>query len=224
MLGALLLTLALLAASILNSFGAHTAVQIFIKGNKTVRATIQSVFGPRHLIENKDDLKFISRFGWIFILARWFYYSILFQFRDYQGRWTPFVPPPFHLDLDTYANLQRAFSLPFGIGLMLCMGLALHSYLAFRDKQLPLVLLLNILGAAFFLPFVVVQPIDRLIIATIGWKAVPVTILHSAILLWECWAAAEIITNIIDLRVSEKLVSILVLSATWVVITGILWR
>ena len=189
-----------------------------------VKAIIQSVFGPRHLIENKDGLKFISQFGWIFILVRWFYYSILFQFRDYHGRWTPFAPPPFNLDLDTYANLQRALSLPFGIMLMLLVGLALHAYLTFRGKKISLFLLLNILGVAFFLPFVLVQPVDQLIIATIGWKLVPVTILHTAILLWESWATVEIITNILELKASEKLVGILVLSATWIVITGIMWR
>jgi hypothetical protein len=204
--------------------GARTECTIFVKESQTVKAIIQSVFKPHHLSQNKEGLKFITHLGWIFIVARWFYYSILFQFRDYHGAWTPFAPPPFHLDLDSYANLQRAFSLPFGIILMLLMAFALRSYLAFRDKKASPFVLLNILGVAFFLPFVFVQPIDQLIIATIGWKLLPITILHTAILLWESWAAVEIIATIMELKVFEKLVGIFVLSATWIVITGILWR
>jgi hypothetical protein len=176
------------------------------------------------LTENKDGLRFIIQFGWIFIIVRWFYYSILFQFRDYHGKWKPFIHPPFNLDLDNYAKLQRAFSLPFGLILMLILALTLYIYLEFINKKITPFVLINILGVTFFLPFLLVQPIDQLIIILVGWKLIPVTIIHTAVLLWESWASVEIISSIIELKVSEKLISITVLTIAWILITGVLWR
>jgi hypothetical protein len=136
----------------------------------------------------------------------------------------PFIPPPFDLDLDTYANIQKIISLPFGIVLMLVLAMALYVFIRIINKRISLVVLFNILGVTFFLPFLVVQPIDQLIIYFMGWILVPVTIVHTAILIWESWASVEVISLFLDLKKLEKLIGMIILSTTWIIITGIFWR
>jgi len=53
---------------------------------------------------------------------------------------------------------------------MLLLSLALGAYLRFIKKRVSVFILLNILGTTFFLPFVLVQPIDLVMIAFISWK------------------------------------------------------
>jgi hypothetical protein len=158
------------------------------------------------------------------IIVRWLYYSIIFTFRDYHGLWKPFVPPPFGLDLDTYSILQQTFALPFGMMLMLAICMGLYSYLKSRKKVVPFHKILNILGVTFFLPFVIVQPIDQLIIYTIGWKIIPITILHTIIVVWESFAALYILSSIYNLDRSEKVIGTGLLVFIWIIITGIFWR
>ena len=133
-----------------------------------LKAIYLSVFKPCSLVYNHREYSWVMRFGWILIIARWLYYSIIFQFRDYYGRWAPFVSPPF--DIETLAFIQRALSLPFGIVLMLLLSLALGAYLRIIKKRVSVFILLNILGTTFFLPFILVQPIDLVMIAFVGWK------------------------------------------------------
>ncbi len=187
-------------------------------------AIVQSVFRPRLFVLNPNGQALIHRYGWLLIIVRWLYYSILFLFRDYHGRWTPFVPPPFGLDMDTYATLQRALALPFGLALMLTLSLSLAAYLRIIKKGLPVVTVLNISGPTFFLPFVVVQPIDQLIIALWGWHIVPVSIAHTVVLVWESWATMEIVSSLKALKVSQKVVGTAVLSAAWMLVTAPVWR
>jgi len=187
-------------------------------------ALYQSVFRPRAFVNNPKGVLLVNKYGWILIIVRWFYYSIIFTFRDYHGVWKPFVPPPFGLDLDTYSILQRTLALPFGMGLMLTISVVLHSYLKSRKEVVPFHNILNILGVTFFLPFVIIQPIDQLIIYTIGWKMIPVTILHTIIAVWESFAALCILSSIYNMDRSEIVVGIGLLIFIWIVITGIFWR
>ena len=187
-------------------------------------AIYQSVFRPSSLVENQRAYDFVRRYGWILIVVRWLYYSILFQFRDYHGRWSPFWPPPFGLDTDTYAKLQRSLSLPFGVVFMLVLSISLAAYLRVIQKTTSVVTVLNILGVTFFLPFVLAQPVDQVIIALIGWKLVLVTVIHTALLFWESWAATEIISSTNELRVSQKVTGTVILSVVWILIAGSLWR
>jgi hypothetical protein len=187
-------------------------------------AIVQSVFRPASFVQNPKGQALIHRHGWLLIVVRWLYYSILFLFRDYHGRWAPFVPTPFGLDMDTYASLQRALALPFGLVLMLALGLSLAAYLRFIKKSVPVVTVLNILGPTFFLPFVIVQPIDQVIIVLWGWHIVPVSIAHTAVLVWESWATMEIISSMTALRGSQKVAGIAVLSAAWMLVTAPVWR
>ena len=188
------------------------------------RAIYQSVFKPSSLLENPKGILFVNKYGWIFIIVRWFYYSILFLFRDYHGSWKPFIPPPFGIDLGMYVTLQRSFALPFGIFLMFAMSIALSSYLRGIQKNMPTFKVLNILGITFFLPFVIVQPIDQLLILTIGWKMVPVTLIHTVIAVWESFAATSIISSMCNLKRSEQFIGTFLLVAIWILITGALWR
>jgi len=187
-------------------------------------ALYQSIFRPRAFINNPKGVLFVNKYGWVLIIIRWVYYSILFTFRDYDKRWKPFIPLPFGLDLDTYSFWQRNLALPFGLGLMFTLSIVLHSYLTSRKKMIPFHKLLNILGVTFFLPFVIVQPIDLLIIYTIGWKLIPVTILHTIIAVWESFAALSLLSRIYDLDRSETVVGTGLLVMVWIIITGIFWR
>ena len=187
-------------------------------------AIVQSVFRPSAFVQNRKGQALIYKYGWLLIVVRWLYYSILFLFRDYHGRWAPFVPAPFGLDMDTYAALQRALALPFGLALMLTLSLSLATYLRIIKKSVPVVTVLNILGPTFFLPFVAVQPVDQVIIAVWGWALVPVSIAHTAVLLWESWATMEIVSSMTALKGSQKVVGIAVLSAAWMLVTAPVWR
>ena len=187
-------------------------------------AIVQSVFRPGAFVQNPEGRVLIHKDGWLLIVVRWLYYAILFLFRDYHSRWTPFVPTPFGLDMDTYATLQRALALPFGLVLMLALSLSLAAYLRRIKLDVPVVTVLNILGPTFFLPFVIVQPIDQVIIALWGWHIVPVSIVHTIALVWESWATMEIVSSMKGLKISQKTVGIAVLSAIWMLVTGPLWR
>ena len=189
-----------------------------------LNAIYQSVFKPRSLVENQMGYNRVVRYGWMFIVVRWLYYSVLFLFRDYHGHWPAFVSPPFGLDIEFYADLQRVLALPFGLLLMFVLSLSLVAYLQVIDKRIRILTVLNILGVTFFLPFVLVQPIDYLFVAFLGWEMVPVAIVHTIILFWESWAAAEVIAGKIHLKVSEKCVGISVLTVVWMLITGMVWR
>jgi len=118
----------------------------------------------------------------------------------------PFVSPPFGLDMNSYATLQRTLALPFGLVLMLTLSLSLVAYLCSIKKSVPVIAVLNILGATFFLPFVLVQPVDQVIIAIWGWSLVPVSIVHTSELLWESRATLEIISSMKTLQASQKVV------------------
>jgi hypothetical protein len=189
-----------------------------------LRGLVLSIFRPRSLIRHPGAYAHVTGYGWIYIVLRWLYYSIVFLFRDYHGRWRPFAPTPFGLDLDTYARLQRILALPFGFALMLIMSLCLTAYLRARSRRVSSRYVLNILGATFFLPFVLVQPIDQLIIALWGWALVPVSIVHTAILFWESLAATLVISGQHPLSRLDKIVSVILLMGVWILITGILWR
>lgn len=190
----------------------------------SVKAVFQCVFAPRRLAKHEAGYRFVTRYGWILIVARWAYYSVLFQVRDYEGRWAPFVAPPFGINIDTYARLQRTLAVPFGIGLMLVLAVALLAYLRLIGATVPFATTFNVLGAAFFLPFVLLQPIDQGIIALIGWQLAPIAVLHTAVLVWESWAAVEVLSTSYDLSRAGRLGGMVVVCSVWILIAGSLWR
>jgi hypothetical protein len=195
-----------------------------IQTRHMLKAISQSVFKPRSLLDNQRGFNCLVQYGWILIVVRWLYYTVLFQFRDYHGRWAPFVSTPFDIEIDTYAALQQSLSLPFGIILMLMLSMLLVAYLQLIKKKVSFFIVLNILGTTFFLPFVLVQPVDQVIIALRGWELVPVVVIHTAILIWESWASVKVISIKIELKIHEKLIGIVILSVTWILITGPIWR
>ena len=188
------------------------------------RAIVRSAFRPSTLPGDQKAFAFVVRYGWILVPIRWGYYALIFAFRDYEGKWVPFVPPPFGLDVATYGKLQSALALPFGVFLMVVMAGVLAMYLRLRGKRIEVRKVVNILGAAFFLPFVIVQPMDQIIVHTIGWKLVPVSLVHTLVLFWESLAATLTITAINQLKTIEKVTSVLILMATWMLVTAPVWR
>lgn len=189
-----------------------------------MKSILQSVFAPRAFAADTRAFAFVMRWGWVFILLRWGYYSVVFRFRDYHGSWAPFWPPPFGLDVDAYARLQRDLALPFGIVLMLAMSLALVAYLRLIRRRVPFPTVVNILGVTFFLPFVLLQPIDAVFVAMDGWRLVPVTVVHTAVLVWESWAALEVISATQQLGRAQRVSGIVVLCAVWILLAGQVWR
>ncbi len=93
-----------------------------------LRALYQSVVTPRSFLENPERYRVIQ-YGWLFIVVRWLANSLIFSFRDYYGFWKPFAPPPFGLHVETYAFVQKYFSVAFGVGLMVAMSVGLSRYL-----------------------------------------------------------------------------------------------
>ena len=191
---------------------------------RVLRAIYRSTFAPQEVVGDPTTLTFVLRYGWVLIVVRWAYYSLLFQFRDYHGRWTPFVAPPFGLSLDSYASLQRSLSLPFGLVLMAALALVLVAYLRLIGRPLRFLDAYNVLGVAFFLPFVLVQPVDQIVIALVGWQLVPVTVIHTAVLFWESWAAMRIISGLAGLTRAHEFTGGLLVCAVWIAITGVVWR
>ena len=189
-----------------------------------LEAIWEPVFIPSRFARNSAAFSVVIRYGWTLIVVRWLYYSIVFQFRDYNGGWTPFVRPPFGLSIDTYARLQRWFALPFGVLLMLILATCLVLYLRSMGKQIGVRFTLNVLGATFFLPFVLLQPCDRMMIALAGWRILPVIALHTAVLVWESWAAIEILSATSRLTRVQRLGGIALLCVTWIGIVSPVWR
>lgn len=157
----------------------------------------QSVVSPNQFLANTKSKSIIIKYGWIFILLRWSYYSFtFFLFRDYQGSWKPFSPIPFGLNIGTYAFLQIRFSVFFGIFLMFSIAFFLWTYLRYKKITISLFEIFNILGITFFLPFLIVQPLDLFIINIFGWVMFIIIPLHTLILLWEAVVSMIIIHHI----------------------------
>ena len=189
-----------------------------------LRAIYQSVFAPAKLVRDKAAYAFATQRGWTLIVARWAYCSIIFQFRDYHGRWKPFQPPPFGLTIDAYASFERGLALPFGVALMLILTAGMVVYLRHLRKPAFFAPVLNTLGVAFFLPFVLVQPCDQLIMALAGWRLLPVAALHTATLAWESLAATGILSEIHGLSRMERVQGSVLLIGLWIAIAGPAWR
>ncbi len=189
-----------------------------------LKAVYQSVVTPREVLKNPKSTLLVERYGWVFIVIRWLSYSVIFVFRDYHGSWEPFVPPPFGLSVDVYAFLQRSLALPFGVGLMVGMSPGLSGYLHLIKKSIPLVKIVNILGVTFFVPWVILQVADGVLLHTVGWRSMVVIPVHTIVLVWESAAAAEIISRLCNLKSSEKVLSTAVIVVIWIFLCAVLWR
>ncbi len=204
--------------------GRTSGILRFVQRSAVLRAIWQSVFAPARLARDKAALTFAIRYGWTLIVARWLYYAIIFQFRDYHGGWRPFRPPPFGLTIDAYAFWQRVLALPFGMALMLVLSVSTVAYLRYLRRTAFIWPVLNILGVAYFLPFVLLQPLDQLVIALAGWQVLPVAALHTAALAWESWASARVLSEIHGLSRMERVTVSLLLMCLWIAIAAPLWR
>ena len=189
-----------------------------------LKAAYQSVVTPQEFLKNPKGTLLLNRYGWVFIVVRWLSCSVIFVFRDYYGSWEPFVPPPFGLSVDVYAFLQRSLALPFGVGLMVVMSLGLSGYLHLIKKSIPLVKIVNILGVTFFVPWVILQVVDVVVLYSVGWHSMVIIPAHTIVLVWESAAAAEIISRLCNLKSSEKVLSTAVIMVIWIFLCAVLWR
>ena len=184
----------------------------------------QPVFLPSRLVRNVAAYSLVVRYGWILIVVRWLYYALIFQFRDYQGSWMPFARIPFGLSIEAYASLQRWLALPFGVMLMSLLAAGLVVYLRLAGTQIRFRWALNVLGTTFFLPFAFLQPCDYGMIALIGWRMIPTIVLHTAVLVWESWAAAVIVSVGTGLSRLKRTGAIVLLCALWIGVSAAVWR
>ena len=190
-----------------------------------IRVLFLSVFAPRKI--SKETLeKQLIRSGWIFILIRWAYYSMVFTlFRDYQNAWTPFFKPPFGLSLNTYATLQKSLSIFFGFLLMTMISYGLFLIFRLRERiSIQLLKILNILGVAYFIPFVILQPLDVLTINILGWSRFIIIPLHTIVLVWESIIAVILIDKIYPIKLREKITGIIFQVITWILLCALFWR
>ncbi len=190
-----------------------------------MQAIYQSVFAPRKFWASRAGKAAVNRYGWLFIVLRWVYYSIVFAvFRDYSGSWKPFAPPPLGLSLRVYGSLQSYLSPLFGFFLMSCLAASLWGYLRLRNRHISLFKLLNLLGIAFFLPFVILQPLDILAIVTVGWASQLIIPLHSVVLIWESLAAMLIVHEMLPLNRGDIIAGSVLLMGLWIAVCAALWR
>ena len=190
----------------------------------SARTVFRAAFAPRRLRDDEAGFRVVTRYGWVLIVVRWTYYSIVFQLRDYHGQWAPFIPPPFGMSVDAYAGLQRTLALPFGIGLMILLAASLVMCLRFTGATARLPVTFNVLGAAFFLPFVLVQPVDQVLIALDAWRLVPVTVIHTTVLVWESWAALAVLSTCYPMNRAGRLGGMVVACGVWILVAGTFWR
>lgn len=190
-----------------------------------IKTIFLSVFNPKRIPKETVEAQ-IVKYGWIFILIRWAYYSIVFSFfRDYQYNWTPFFKPPFGLTIETYAFWQSRLAMPFGFFLILTMAFGLFIFLGLKGRIFASVLkIFNILGIAYFVPFVILQPLDKIIINTFGWTPLIIIPLHSIVLVWEALVAVILIDKIYPLKLREKIVGVFLQTVIWIMLNVLFWR
>jgi hypothetical protein len=192
---------------------------------RIIRTIYFSVFNPSIFSRDIEYKRSNLNLGWILILIRWGYYSILFSFfRDYSGSWKPFVRPPFGLSIKQYSSYQCRFSIFFGLFLMLSIAFVIWSYFKLLRIKVDYFNIFNVLGYTFFLPFVILQPIDLILFNTIGWDLLAFTTTHTIFLIWESVTAVIIISKLVELRLSNKLIANCLIILTWIIICALVWR
>ena len=190
-----------------------------------LRVLFLSVFKPKAIPRDTIE-KYIFRYGFIFILIRWLYYSLVFSlFRDYKNDWSPFLNPPFGLTIETYAFWQSKLAVLFGFLLMMLIAGCLSVYIKLKNKQsISSIKILNILGFAYFVPFIILQPLDSLTIAFFGWNPLIIVPLHTAFLMWEAIVSIILINRVVPFNKIDGFICVCIQLLIWISLCAILWR
>ena len=192
---------------------------------RIIRAIYHSVFNPAIFIKDIEYKRSILNLGWILILVRWGYYSILFSFfRDYNDSWRPFVKPPFGLSIVKYSFFQIRFSIFFGLLLMLSIAFVIWLYFKISRIKVNYFNIFNVLGYTFFLPFAILQLIDLVLFHTIGWDLIAFSTTHTIFLIWESITAVIIVSKLTELRINDKIIANCLIIITWILICALVWR
>jgi hypothetical protein len=190
-----------------------------------IKLLFSSVFTPKAIPKEEIERK-IFRFGYMFILTRWAYYSILFSFlRDYHRAWSPFFMPPFGLSLDVYAFWQSILSVPFGLMLMAIIATVLSALLKTRGGHtLSVKNILNVLGVTYFVPFAILQPLDVLAVIFAGWIPIIIIPLHTVVLVWEGAATVILLHKLHPVSRARKVAAVFLQVFTWIALCAVFWR
>jgi len=136
-----------------------------------LKVLFSSVFNPKKMSITSIQEQ-IVRYGFVFMFLRWSYYSNVFTFfRNYENSWAPFVKPPFNMPVDTYAFWQGKFAVLFGFLLTAIMAAALFFLVKKNNER----------GPSYFISFVILQPLDRLIMNLFDWNLSIIRSLHTAL-------------------------------------------
>ncbi len=188
-------------------------------------ALFQAVLRPDLFYLNPRGRLLIDRHGWTLIAVRWLYWSAVFSLlRDYHGNWKPFVAPPFGLSLDSYAALQRRFSVLFGFALMAAIAGSLAVYLRLAGKAVSATKVLNVLGVTFFFPSVVALFFDLILVARGRWKVAILAPLHTLLLIWEAAATMAVLDKIYQIELRHRIADIALIMGAWIAAAVSLWR
>jgi hypothetical protein len=190
-----------------------------------IKAIFLSVFSPKGTPKDIIE-KQIVKYGSLFILIRWAYYSIVLSiFRDYNNDWSPFIKPPFGLSIDTYAFWQSKLAIFFGFFLMAMIAGGLFVLFRRRNKlSLSFIKIMNLLGFTYFIPFVILQPVDKLIINIFGWTPFIIIPLHTIVLIWEAKVTVILIDKIYPIKLFEKYIGVFLQITIWIMLCTIFWR
>jgi len=184
-----------------------------------------SVFNPEKITQKIMEEQII-KFGFILIFIRWTYYSVLFSiFRDYQNKWAPFFKPPFGLTVDSYAFWQIRLAIFFGLFLMSMIACGLFVLFRIRDRlSISFFEILNILGFAYFIPFVIIQPLDLMTMGIFGWNPLVIIPLHTVVLIWEAVVTVILIDKIYPVKWIDKWIGVFVQITIWILLCTLFWR
>jgi hypothetical protein len=194
-----------------------------MRRTSAVALLFRAVLHPRRTARD-EGLGLIKGWGPLLVALRWFACSVILALRDYGTLQPPLVPPPFGLEPWEYRLLEIYTAPLFGALLFAALTLALWGYLKWRKRYTPGMRILDALGVAFFVPWLIVSVADLAVIHLGLWTSAVVAPLHTAVLGWESRAAVELVGGRTGLKTVDKVVASLLLMLVWITLCVVWWR
>lgn len=104
------------------------------------------------------------------------------------------------------------------------MTLTVRLYLRAKGQAVPAWRILDAIGVAFFVPWLIVLPVDLLVIHTVGWRMAVVIPIHTLFLAWESWAAVELVGGRARLKTADRVILPFLLMLVWIALCAVWWR
>lgn len=108
---------------------------------------------------------------------------------------------------------------------MIMIAIGLFVLFRARDKlSLSISKIFNILGIAYFFPFVILQPLDIMAMSIFGWTPLIIVPLHTTVLVWEAIVAVILIDKIYPIKLIDKIIGTFLQITTWILLCALFWR